>query len=74
MIKANLSSNLGFGKDERLQFSLKVSDCKLDTCLARIEGDLKLRPLPNVTDSNNIPCRFGWFLRAKGANKGKLLG
>ena len=65
---------MSFGKNKRLQFPLKVSDCKFDARLAWIESDLKLRSLSNVANSDNIPSRLGRFLCAEGADEGKLLG
>jgi len=65
---------LSFGKDKRLEFALKVSDCKFDARLAWIESDLKLRSLSDVANADNIPSRLGRFFRAEGADEGKLLG
>ncbi len=67
------SRYLSFAENERLQLSTEIVDAELDGVLARVQGNLELRALSQVTNSDNVPgCLWG-LPCTESANERKLL-
>jgi hypothetical protein len=64
---------LSFAENERLQLSTEIVDAELDGVLARVQGHLELKALPQIANSNYVPGRLGWLPCPESANEGKLL-